>query len=93
MARMQLVYRSLAVEPPSTRGLERLLEVVRRRNALEGLTGLLVNDQCGFVQWLERPPDGLARVRASIQRFTKRWSSMGSLPAKSMPALTVPRCC
>lgn len=68
MELMQLVYRSLAVERPSTRGLQRILEVARRRNATEGLTGLLVHDQGCFVQWLEGPPDGLDRVWESIRR-------------------------
>uniref|UniRef100_UPI0013DAEED6 BLUF domain-containing protein n=1 Tax=Stenotrophomonas maltophilia TaxID=40324 RepID=UPI0013DAEED6 len=66
MELMQLVYRSLAVEPPSARALQRILEVARRRNATEGLTGLLVHDQGCFVQWLEGPPEGLDRVWESI---------------------------
>lgn len=68
MELMQLVYRSLAVEAPSTRSLQRILEVARRRNVVEGLTGLLVHDQGCFVQWLEGPADGLDRVWTLIQR-------------------------
>jgi hypothetical protein len=41
---------------------------VRRRNAHESITGLLVYDRGEFLQWLEGPEDALLRVWASILR-------------------------
>lgn len=66
MELMQRVYRSLAVGRPTAPRLQQLLTAARRRNAHEGLTGLLVYDEGCFVQWLEGPPAGLERVWRSI---------------------------
>ncbi len=64
----QLVYRSVAADPPSSDDLRALLRHARRRNRQEGLTGLLVYDRGCFVQWLEGPPKSIERVWQSIRR-------------------------
>lgn len=68
MSFTQLVYRSVASQPLSLEALQDLLVSARQRNALEGLTGLLVVDQGRFLQWLEGPREGLERVWRSICR-------------------------
>ncbi len=43
-----------------------ICQVSRRRNAELSLAGVLLFDGHRFCQWLEGPPDALARVRESI---------------------------
>ncbi len=63
-----LAYRSRATVPLSELELYRLLRAAQARNRAEGLTGLLIYDHGCFLQWLEGPADGLARVWESIRR-------------------------
>ena len=63
-----LAYQSRAVIRPTKDALNRLLDVARKRNQCEGLTGLLVYNRGYFFQWLEGPSDALSRVWDSIQR-------------------------
>jgi hypothetical protein len=63
-----LLYCSRAVAPMSAAELATLVEAAQRRNAAEGVTGLLIYDDGQFVQWLEGPPDSVERVWASTRR-------------------------
>jgi hypothetical protein len=61
-----LVYRSRAVAPLSGYDLYELVQTAQRRNAAESITGLLLYEEGRFYQWLEGPPDAVARVMRSI---------------------------
>jgi hypothetical protein len=62
-----IVYVSTAARAVGLDELMRLLEGARRRNAQEGLTGVLLYADGRFMQYLEGPAAGLSRVYASIK--------------------------
>lgn len=76
----RLVYRSQATVPLSQAELQQLLTAARRRNAAEGLTGVLFVDRDRFVQWLEGSPASLEQVWQSIRR-DRRHGRIELLPA------------
>lgn len=57
-----IVYVSTAARPVPLNELMHLLEGARRRNAEEGVTGVLLYSDQSFMQYLEGPAAGLARV-------------------------------
>jgi hypothetical protein len=57
-----LVYVSTAVRPLSRPEIDHLLERARARNAQEGVTGVLLYSHGNFMQYLEGPACGLAKV-------------------------------
>jgi hypothetical protein len=59
-------YRSRATAPLSERALDELVRHAQRRNHAESITGMVIYDEGQFLQWLEGPPDALARVMKSI---------------------------
>jgi hypothetical protein len=63
---ISLVYRSRAVTVLSGYDLYELVQAAQRRNAAEAITGLLLYEEDRFYQWLEGPPDAVARVMRSI---------------------------
>jgi hypothetical protein len=65
-----LVYVSSATHWLSPAELQRLLERARERNAREGITGVLLYSYGNFMQYLEGPADGVARVYDSIRADT-----------------------
>jgi hypothetical protein len=63
-----IAYRSLAVSTPTDSQMRELLQVARRRNKKEGLSGVLLFDHGTFFQWLEGPSEAIDRVWSSISR-------------------------
>jgi hypothetical protein len=63
-----IVYVSTAARPVPLDELMRLLDGARRRNAEEGLTGVLLYSDTSFMQYLEGPTAGLSRVYDIIKR-------------------------
>jgi len=63
-----VVYRSRSAAPLSESGLLQLVEAAQRRNRAESVTGLLIYDDGRFMQWLEGPADGVARVWESTRQ-------------------------
>jgi hypothetical protein len=61
-----IVYRSRAVTPPSDYELYELVQAAQSRNAAEAVTGLLLYDESRFYQWLEGPPENVARIMRAI---------------------------
>lgn len=61
-----LVYLSTAVKVPTTGQLTHLLARARQRNALEGVTGVLLYAEGSFVQYLEGPTLSVNRVYQRI---------------------------
>lgn len=61
-------YTSAAVRPVSPQEIQHLLARARARNAQESVTGVLLYCDGSFHQYLEGPPDGLARVYGAISR-------------------------
>lgn len=57
-----LVYVSTAVRPLSRPEIDHLLERARARNKQEGVTGVLLYSHGNFMQYLEGPACGLAKV-------------------------------
>ena len=57
-----IVYVSTAARPVPLADLMHLLDGAKRRNAEEGVTGLLLYSNTSFMQYLEGPAVGLARV-------------------------------
>lgn len=64
----QLIYTSLAVGPMQSADLALLLQQSRTRNALHGITGLLVYDYGAFLQVLEGHKVEVETIFASIER-------------------------
>jgi Sensors of blue-light using FAD len=62
-----LVYCSRAAPGVDDAEVARIIEVARRRNAVHGITGLLVYGSGIFVQWLEGPRDEVMQLLANIQ--------------------------
>ena len=62
----QLLYLSHLVPSLRYDVFSAICQVSRRRNAELSLTGVLLFDGHRFCQWLEGPPESLARVRESI---------------------------
>lgn len=65
-----LVYVSSATHWLSPAELQNLLERARERNVREGITGVLLYSYGNFMQYLEGPADGVARVYDSIRSDT-----------------------
>jgi hypothetical protein len=63
-----IVYVSTAAKPVPLSELMHLLDGARRRNAEEGITGLLLYSDRSFMQYLEGPAGGLSRVYEIIKR-------------------------
>jgi hypothetical protein len=63
-----IVYRSRATSDFNTRELERILQTAQARNRAEHITGLMLYDDNRFYQWLEGPPDSIARIMESIHK-------------------------
>jgi hypothetical protein len=62
-----IVYVSTAAWPVQWQELEQILNSARRRNAAEGVTGLLLFAGGSFMQYLEGPAAGLSRVYTLIK--------------------------
>jgi hypothetical protein len=62
-----MVYRSRSVAPLSDYDLYELVEAAQSRNHAESVTGLMLYDDGRFYQWLEGPPDSVARIMRSIK--------------------------
>ncbi len=58
----QLVYVSSAVRPVTAEDVARLLRGARKRNAIEGVTGLLLHSEGNFIQLLEGPKASVEKV-------------------------------
>jgi len=63
-----LTYQSRAAEPPSDGALDELVQQARVRNRRAGVTGMLLYEDGRYLQTLEGPPEGLARIWASIRQ-------------------------
>jgi hypothetical protein len=63
-----LVYVSAALEPWSQEDLLALLTLARERNAIRGITGMLLYDHGGFMQALEGPRAAVQDLAAAIRR-------------------------
>lgn len=74
-----LLYVSSAVVHPSAAELAYLLKRARARNGVFGITGLLLYNDANFMQYIEGPPDSLARIYSIIcddplhQNVTELW--------------------
>lgn len=62
-----VVYRSRAVRPLSDPELQDLTQTAQTRNHHERVTGVMLYDDSHFFQWLEGPPEGVARIMSSIR--------------------------
>jgi methanogenic corrinoid protein MtbC1 len=62
-----LVYRSRSVAPLSDYDLYELVQAAQSRNEAESVTGLMLYDDGRFYQWLEGPPENIARLMRSIK--------------------------
>jgi Sensors of blue-light using FAD len=62
-----ILYISKAARPMTHGDLAGLLEHARRRNAQEGITGVLLYSEGAFMQYLEGPAEALLRVYAIIK--------------------------
>ncbi len=63
---IQLVYASAATQPFTPEALKQLLTKARGRNAMFGVTGMLLYHRGSFLQVLEGPDAGVDRILASI---------------------------
>lgn len=61
-----LIYRSLALKPPSQGDLDKLVALARERNSALHVTGILLYDGSHFFQLLEGPSAGIDELLASI---------------------------
>ena len=68
MPLVHLIYTSYAVDAPSSRELMTILEASRRRNAADGVTGMLVYGGDLFLQLLEGPREAVCRTFYRILR-------------------------
>lgn len=68
MPLVHLIYTSFAVDAPSSRELMTILEASRRRNAADGVTGMLVYGGDLFLQLLEGPREAVCRTFYRILR-------------------------
>jgi hypothetical protein len=80
-----LVYVSSATRWLTPAELHHLVEHARGRNAVEGITGVLLYSYGNFMQYLEGPLDGLDRVYAAI-RADSRHSGIIELLREPVPA-------
>ncbi len=83
----RVVYRSRAVTPLDAPELRHLVDGAQSRNSRESITGLMLYDDSRFFQWLEGPPDGVARIMHSIQR-DPRHTEMEVLADQTAPSRT-----
>jgi len=81
---VRLVYRSRAALPLAGKPLADMLRAARRRNHRESVTGLLVADGSHYLQWLEGPPAGVARLMRSIV-LDRRHESIEVLSDTAVP--------
>lgn len=84
-----LLYRSRATTPPTEADLQHLLEHARKRNARDGLTGLLLYSDGRYVQVLEGAEDAVWAAYARIRRDPRHTQvvtlSEGLGPARHFP--------
>lgn len=66
-----LAYTSSSVGKFSERELEELLLVARKRNAEEGVTGVLLYDDGTFFQYIEGPERGIESVYTRVKASTR----------------------
>jgi len=71
MTLASLAYVSSAVRKLNDEELSELLANARVFNAREGVTGALLHHDGSFFQYIEGPPEGLARVYGRIRRSSK----------------------
>lgn len=57
-----ILYVSSAIRPLTEAEMDRLLESARRRNREAGVTGILLHQHGNFMQFIEGPRRGLARI-------------------------------
>lgn len=69
-----LLYRSIALQPPTDFELGKLIRASQRRNRTLGITGMLVYENGHYLQSLEGPPDAMEEVWTSIQRDPRHCS-------------------
>jgi hypothetical protein len=62
-----ILYISKAARPMTRTDLAHLSEHARRRNAQEGITGVLLYSEGAFMQYIEGPSDALLRTYAVIK--------------------------
>lgn len=62
-----VVYSSRAVQPFTDPELQSLMHAAQARNHQEGVTGVVLYDECRFFQWLEGPAPGVERIMGSIR--------------------------
>ena len=65
---LQLIYASAATVDFSEEDLRKLLQVARRNNAKDGVTGMLVYQDGAFLQILEGDPAAVQRVYDKIEK-------------------------
>ncbi len=63
-----LVYRSTASRPLAKSDLERILNIARKTNLQEHVTGLLLFTEGRFMQYLEGPQSGVLKIFESIKK-------------------------
>lgn len=66
-----LVYCSRAAADVDGGAVDRIIAVARRRNPVNGITGLLVFGSGIFFQWLEGPRDHVTQLMNNIARDTR----------------------
>jgi hypothetical protein len=66
-----LVYCSRAVAGVDAAVVDSIIAVARRRNPVNGITGLLVFGSGIFFQWLEGPRDRVTQLMTNIKRDTR----------------------
>lgn len=69
-----LLYRSIALQPPTDFELGKLIRASQRRNRALGITGMLVYEEGHYLQSLEGPPDAMEEVWTSIRRDPRHCS-------------------
>lgn len=65
-----LIYVSSASPELTLSEFDRLLARAQQRNSRQGLTGMLLFDGDAFMQYIEGPAEGLARIYPGIRRST-----------------------
>lgn len=68
---IQLIYVSVATTPFSNESLEELLRLAREKNAVAGLSGMLLHDDGTFLQILEGPEEAVDELFSKIS-YDKR---------------------
>jgi hypothetical protein len=63
-----IVYRSQAAAALSDYDIYELVQAAQTKNAQNAITGLMLYDEGRFYQWLEGPPENVARLMGAITR-------------------------